>query len=157
MKMCNKCNRLKPFEQFFKDKQSSDGLYTICKACKKAATLEWRKNNPEKYNEIARNWRKNNPEKEYGHEIKRRYGCSIERYNEMLVEQDFKCKICGKIHDSSKKRGRLYVDHTKDTKIVRGLLCSHCNCAIGYLKHDTELLQKAIEYLKLSSTLKKAA
>lgn len=146
-KNCTETNP-QPLDNFFNDKGFKSGKMAICKTCKQAKTYEWRKKNPEVYNGRAAEWRKANPDKQHATEIKRNYGLTIENYNKMLVEQNFGCKICGKKHDSFKKRGRLYVDRIKGTKTVRGLLCSACNSGIGYLNHDVELLQKAIEYLK---------
>lgn len=74
----------------------------------------------------------------------------------MLTAQACGCKICGKQHDSSKKRGRLYVDHCHLTGEVRGLLCGACNSAIGYFEDNTGLLEKAIAYLNLSKIKKSA-
>jgi len=148
MKTCNRCLKEKSKTDFFKDKQTSDGLYSICKACKKEATYEWRAKNKDKYNAGAKKWRDNNKDKEYGHEAKRRYGVSLEEYNNMLKAQDFKCAICGKVHNDKVKRGRLYIDHDHQTNKVRKLLCSGCNSMLGYAKDSIETLEKAIAYLK---------
>lgn len=78
--------------------------------------------------------------------IMRKYKLSIERYNQMLVEQDNKCFICE--YEFGKKKGDTYVDHCHETKQVRGLLCQQCNSGLGYFKDNTDALQKAIEYLK---------
>lgn len=147
MKKCNKCQKIKPLTEFFKDKASSDGYYTICKKCKSDSTYKWRKENKELYNNGAKKWRKNNPEKEYGHEIKRRYGLSLEDYNKMLVKQEMKCALCDTQHDPTKKRGRLYVDHCHKTGQIRALLCSAHNCMLGYANDDVEILQRAVDYV----------
>lgn len=121
---------------------------SICKICKQAKTLAWRAENRPAYNALAVKWRDKNPDKQHATDIKRLYGLSIEDYNKMLTAQACKCKICGKQHDPSAKRGRLYVDHCHTTGQVRGLLCGACNSAIGYFKDDITLLQKAIDYIK---------
>lgn len=41
----------------------------------------------------------------------------------------------------------LHVDHDAETGKVRGMLCTNCNRGIGFLKHDTEILARAIKYL----------
>lgn len=86
--------------------------------------------------------------KEYTREthLMRKYKLPIERYNQMLVEQDNKCFICG--YDFGQKQGDIYVDHCHTTKQVRGLLCQNCNTGLGSFKDNTDALQKAIEYLK---------
>jgi hypothetical protein len=148
MKTCNKCKKEKSLSEYFNDKAATDGKYSICKECKQQSTYKWRANNKEKYNNGAKDWRRNNPEKEYGHEIKRRYGCTLEMYNNMLVQQDGACAICRKLHDPAIKKGRLSVDHCHKTGKIRALLCGACNSALGYLKDDVELMLKAIEYIK---------
>lgn len=86
--------------------------------------------------------------KQYTREVHlmRKYNLPIERYNEMLTEQNNKCFICG--YEFGQKQGDIYVDHCHTTKQVRGLLCQPCNSGIGYFKDNTDSLQKAIEYLK---------
>ena len=67
----------------------------------------------------------------------------------MAEEQQHVCKLCGE-QETRTRNGvivGLVVDHDHDTGRVRGLLCSNCNVGIGYLKHNTELLRKAIAYL----------
>lgn len=139
-----------PLENFFKDKGLKDGHSNTCKICKNAKTIAWREKNPKQYNKLAKQWRDRNPEKQHATDIKRLYGLSIERYNEMLTKQACGCKICGKQHDPSLKRGRLYVDHCHITGEIRGLLCGGCNSAIGYFKDDVSLLEKAIAYINNS-------
>lgn len=146
-KQCVELNS-QPLENFFNDKGFKSGKMAICKTCKQAKTYAWRKKNPAVYNALAVKWRDKNPDKQHATDIKRVYGLSIERYNEMLTKQECRCKICGKSHDSSIKRGRLYVDHCHETEEVRGLLCSGCNSGIGYFSDNVELLEKAINYLK---------
>lgn len=152
-KDCSQVNP-QPLDNFFNDKSFKSGKMAICKTCKQTKTYAWRAKNPEIYNALAVKWRDKNPDKNHATEIKRSYGLAIEDYNKLLAEQICKCAICGKQHDPSLKRGRLYVDHchktskARDGKAkVRGLLCSACNSAIGYFEDNVETLEKAIAYL----------
>lgn len=79
--------------------------------------------------------------------LRNRYGLTVEKFNEMLVAQDWKCAICGASAPDHHKK-RLNVDHCHKTGIVRGLLCDACNRAIGLLKDDPELMKKAISYIQ---------
>lgn len=84
----------------------------------------------------------------------RQYGITIDQYHQMLKNQNYSCKICGE-KDSS-YRNRLSVDHDHSCcpgikacgQCVRGLLCHHCNAALGNAKDSIERLQKMIDYLK---------
>lgn len=76
---------------------------------------------------------------------RRRYGLSAEQYAELVSEQNGCCAICGKPE-------KLVVDHCHNSKIVRGLLCNHCNSALGLLDERIDLLERAIEYLQRAAT-----
>lgn len=145
-KNCEQVNP-QPLSKFYNDKGHKDGKMAICKHCKSKKVYEWRAKNPQIYNALAVSWRQKNPEKQHATDIKRIYGLSIEKYNEMLTIQSCKCAICEKQHDPSVKRGRLYVDHCHKSGETRALLCGACNSAIGYFKDDIELLKKAIAYI----------
>lgn len=134
MKICNKCKAQKPLNEFFKDKNNkTDGHYSICKVCKTAGTYKWREHNRDKYNETQRSFQRGyTSEERYGHEIKRRYGCTLEQYNAMLVAQEGKCALCSTLHNPAEKKGRLFVDHCHTNGKVRALLCSACNSMLGY-------------------------
>lgn len=72
-------------------------------------------------------------------------------YKAMVAAQNGCCAICG-------EKRRLVVDHNHRTDVVRSLLCSPCNTAIGLLKEDTLLMWRAIEYvLEHNRAAKRAA
>lgn len=71
---------------------------------------------------------------------KREYGITVEEVEDLKLKQDGCCAIC-------QERKPLCVDHNHDTGLVRGLLCSNCNMALGHFKDSILYLQKAIEYL----------
>ncbi len=71
-----------------------------------------------------------------------RYGLREEEYNRFLLKQKGKCGICEKVPDKG-----FHVDHCHDTGKVRGLLCPHCNLALGNFFNCPLILTKAIQYL----------
>jgi len=76
-------------------------------------------------------------------------------YDTLLTQQGGVCAICKVAPDNQRK---LAVDHCHQTGRVRGLLCTACNVALGYLQDNTERLQRAIQYLQEpESTQRKAA
>lgn len=75
---------------------------------------------------------------------KKKYGITIQQYEELLENQNYVCKICEKEDVGGK---RLAVDHCHNTGLVRGLLCGSCNKALGGFNDDTALLNNAINYL----------
>jgi hypothetical protein len=68
----------------------------------------------------------------------------MEEYDALLDEQGHVCAICG--GDDGERN--LAVDHCHTSGVVRGLLCSNCNKALGLLRDDTARLAAAIAYLK---------
>jgi hypothetical protein len=78
--------------------------------------------------------------------MKTRYNLEIEEYNQMFVDCENKCMICGTHNDDLKRT--LCVDHNHETGEVRGLLCSPCNSVIGYSHENIDVLYSAIKYLK---------
>jgi Recombination endonuclease VII len=60
---------------------------------------------------------------------------------------DGKCDICGG-EQTYRNKMRLAMDHDHKTGELRGWLCDRCNNGIGHFGDDTELLRKAIAYLK---------
>lgn len=148
-KVCSKCKIEKSRDHFFKSGTQKSGRPKFrgnCSECAKKDTANWRVKNRSNYNYYVAMWRAKNPDKQHATEIKRNYGLPIEEYNRMLAEQNCQCKICGKQHDPTKKRGRLYVDHCHNSNKVRGLLCSRCNSMIAH--ESIFILEKAITYLK---------
>lgn len=78
--------------------------------------------------------------------LKRYYGMTVEQYDELLSAQDGVCAICG--GEQTHGRTFLDVDHDHATGAIRGLLCSHCNRAIGFLLDDPVRMRAAAAYLE---------
>ena len=81
--------------------------------------------------------------------LKSKYGITLEDYNKMLLAQNSLCAICGKRDTRNKSMPNLAVDHCHQTGKVRGLLCDRCNFSLGGFEDNINLLNKAIEYLKI--------
>ena len=62
----------------------------------------------------------------------------------MIESQNNKCKVCKTDLEPGKK---THVDHDHATGAVRGILCNHCNLALGLIKDDPKILQAMIDYL----------
>ena len=78
------------------------------------------------------------------YKLKHRYGITENEFKTMSKNQNHCCKICNK---PPTKRG-LFVDHCHETNNVRGLLCYHCNLALGHMKDKPDRLEKAAVYLR---------
>ncbi len=79
------------------------------------------------------------------------YGITFDQYMELHERQKGLCAICGKpetvVRGRSKGPGLLSVDHDHKTGLIRGLLCSRCNAALGMFGDDVDILIKAELYL----------
>jgi hypothetical protein len=62
-KTCTICKEIKLLEDFFRESKSADGRKSRCKTCHKASVTEWKKRNPEKVKEVAKESRKRNQDK----------------------------------------------------------------------------------------------
>jgi hypothetical protein len=138
-KVCRKCNLEKDISEFYLQKNISGTHYPFgeCKECIK----ECRRN---KYNS-------GDGKKKYRQSVRsllleKKYGISKEQFDIMLKQQSGLCCICG----NKEKDRELSVDHDHKTGAIRGLLCRHCNFAIGILKDDVGIMSRMIMYLQKS-------
>jgi len=93
----------------------------------------------------------------YGREwhLRRRFKLTGDEFAKMLAAQNGVCAICGAKETHTHKSGKLKelsVDHCHDTGKVRGLLCVNCNRGLGYFQDDIERINRAIDYLRKSTT-----
>lgn len=127
LKRCSKCTEIKGLGEFSKNKNQKDGYSHYCKACRKIETKTRKKQH------------------DCSH-YRRRYGITLEMYEEMLIQQNYQCAICG-VDAKDAHLHKLFVDHCHATGRVRGLLCNQCNTGIGMLQDSKEILAKAMVYL----------
>lgn len=179
MKSCNnpKCleNNPQPLTEFYKGKTYRGNLRARCKSCINFANHKWQRNNVEKCTEYSRryrekypedpkvkkirheDWSARNPDKVRNNALKSAYGITLEEEQRMIKAQNGCCAICKKpetVKDYRLDRVKnLCVDHNHDTLKVRGLLCSRHNKALGLFDDNIELLQQAIEYLRLNDEI----
>jgi hypothetical protein len=82
-----------------------------------------------------------------------RYGISVERFDEMIVEQGGLCLICLRELTMIIK---FAIDHDHSCcntasscgTCVRGILCKDCNTGLGFFRDNPENLARAISYLQ---------
>ena len=162
---CSKCKTVGLKSEIMVPQKSSSGGYrNQCRSCHREVIHNFRAKDPEAERVRNREWRKNNLEafrhskrksyqKHAGKIAVRKktyrlgqYGLTREKYDAMLQLQQGKCAICGEPPNGRWKK--LNIDHCHTTGKVRGLLCTGCNRAIGYLNDDPDRGLKMVEYLK---------
>lgn len=153
MKTCSKCLKNLEIDNFYKDSKNSSGYRSDCKACTKLYKKNYFSKTKEKQLDKLKKWKKDNPDKVKSGNLRNFYGITLEKYQEMATSQHNCCAICGKHESNNIKDGRnnkirsLSVDHNHSTGRIRGLLCYHCNIAVGMLKDSITNAMKLVEYL----------
>jgi len=131
MKVCSTCKISKELTAFSISRANRDGRQGRCKECDRVR--------------LKQDWVDNKGSRRNSR-YKLAYGIDIETYDKMLADQGGCCKLCNT--PACDSYSRLSVDHCHTTGSVRGLLCHRCNLAIGQFRDDTDLLERAISYLK---------
>jgi len=131
------CGKEKPISCFTFSKQYQR-YATVCKECRSRKEKEFRKT----------------PEGKRASRISslKRHGMSIEDFDAMLKKQNGGCGICGNTENKVRGNG-LFVDHCHISGKIRGLLCHHCNAALGHFDDNVVNLRSAIAYLKANITV----
>lgn len=135
---CNDCGAVKPWDDFYQHKtgkRKGQPKFACCKRC-------YQDRNKERHTQSN-----------YAGLIRRKYGLTLEQYDEMRAAQDYRCAVCRRHEDELKqdpslgKNRRLEVDHCHKVGHVRGLLCNACNLALGRLGDVPEAAFNAFQYL----------
>lgn len=147
-KTCSTCGQWKPYSEFYRGAGYRDGYKGQCKPCFSAAGAEWKRRNPEKVKEYDRRTveraKARDPLYHRRKNLRKCFGLTPEQVDEMLAAQGSVCAICGT--DAPAGKG-WHVDHCHATGRVRGILCHHCNLALGNMQDDPERLLRAAYYL----------
>ena len=137
VKTCYACKTEKSVTEFYK---SNVNYYQKeCKDCCRIRKYKWYQTESGKLSSANT-------------KLKRRFGITLEQFNQMYEKQNGKCLICDATE--SLLGHRLAVDHCHTTGKIRGLLCKSCNVALGGFKDNIENLKRAIEYLKVQGVTK---
>ena len=169
-KVCSKCGVEKPLDGYVRDRNKRDGRRSECKECcrkTRGSVRRNRKRDPTSTTleclrchqvksraEFSTNLLPNGTR--YYFSICRVCNCAQQRdqtyrlktgeYGAMLLEQGGVCKLCSKTPEQNKEA--LAVDHDHKTGRIRGLLCRSCNYGLGRFCDDTNILTRAILYLR---------
>ena len=149
---CTNCKKDKNEEDFsFKGGKRNKQ----CKKCRDYYNTLW-KNNPNDYKEKRKQYYRETKEqhslRNFKNAILKKYGITLDEYDNMLKAQQNRCAICEKefeLNRSKENSNKLpCVDHCHQTNKVRGLLCRMCNVCLGYI--ESGFVDKAKEYLRVN-------
>lgn len=138
-KRCYVCKETKLLDFFYNKKNSKYGKRYECKQCSDINSKSYAK----------KNWKDKIQPRTKGYRLKFKYGISEEDLDKMHEEQGGSCAICSTelLYNGNGFTGAS-IDHDHATGKVRGLLCGHCNGALGKFKDNVDTLQAAINYLR---------
>lgn len=102
--------------------------------------------------EQQKTWRARFPERSKNQELRKRYGITLDDYNEKLRSQEGRCASCYLEFDMKDCRNKPQVDHCHETGAFRGILCRTCNIVQGFLCKRAETIDHVLEYLKKHET-----
>ena len=151
LRECKDCGLIAYIEEdlkLFKNaKTCKYGKANLCLNCKKKRqTKLWLKNSEGKVcrrnkpNGVRRDRKEKN--------LKFHYGIKNKEYWKMFQEQQGQCSICGCYANSERNfYNELVVDHCHKTGKVRGLLCSKCNTALGFIEDSKTIASNMVLYL----------
>ena len=131
---CSKCKKEKHYDDFGYDKRY--GVRSCCKRCRADREKDRRKSMGKDYFRIL--------------SVASTYKVSREKAKAMCETK--MCEICGVEFTKNKKNVRSAtgqaIDHCHQTGIIRGVICSGCNLALGHARDDKNILKSMIEYLQ---------
>ena len=172
-KPCTRCKKIKPLDEFHRDKIKRDGRKTACKSCHRDQRIAYRERlvgveiPAEKQCSgcdqtlPADAFHRSSSSKDglVGQcrqckrvdQVERRYSIPHAEVMNMLEAQGWKCAICEipvvwQVSNVQKSTSAC-IDHCHTEGHVRGILCSHCNRAIGLLRDDPKIVTAAAQYL----------
>jgi len=148
---CNKCLVDKPTEMFNTTKVEGKIYFRKqCKECygeyNRARAKAYRAKNEESTALARKEWKAKNPDKVKLYSkrsVWKLRGIDPDKAEAYLLAHHGKCDLCGLTEGRA-----LAVDHCHKTGIIRGMLCTNCNTAIGLLKDDPDLMIKAANYVR---------
>lgn len=175
LKECRICGDLKPLSNFLLRKDSGKRR-NECGQCryaqdkprretieykerKNAEHREWYQRDKEKQISRVKEYQQTHPDQQRNSYLLRNYGLTPEAYQTLLQMHDGCCWSCKQPETVVVKSGKvrnLHIDHdhkccvgTKSCgKCVRGLLCTKCNIALGYMNEDIDRLKSLIAYIE---------
>lgn len=117
-----------------------------CRPCNALNSQKWRDKNKDKAQQLDREWKLKNSDKfkatKAASIVKRNYGITLAEKEIIRKFQNDCCAIC------KNELKIANVDHCHATGETRGLLCWHCNNALGKFRDNVKMLREAADYLE---------
>lgn len=136
-KQCSICGEWKKLNEFYVDETRKCNRASGCKVCRRIRAKKSR----------------NRPHSIIYHRdksLKQNYGIGLDKFLNMIKEQDGLCAACGQPLNGTSGQGCFspVVDHDHKTGKVRQIIHGRCNTIIGHADDNPEILRKCMEYLE---------
>lgn len=128
---CRQCGETKPYSEYYWEQDKGRYKYR-CRTCVGEKGRAY--------------WRGAGSAMQRERQLAAKYGLTVAEFDAMLAAQGGGCAICSSAVNPD--TNSLAVDHCHSTGKVRGILCGLCNKAIGLLRDDPLLLERAVIYLR---------
>lgn len=135
-RVCPKCKVAKGEEEYPLDPRRKSGRHSYCRPCK-AQDMSERRSRRRDSGLLAMDNLKR---------AAKNTGTTVEHVLKLNEELKGRCEICGGLPTGN--HGRLVLDHDHSTGLFRGLLCGHCNNALGLMEDNPGRLRRAAQYLE---------
>lgn len=135
-RQCKKCNQVKDITLFRKHKECLFGYTYECKTCLNARKQK-------ESNKPARKQKKS--ETAWERHIRVNYNMTTNDWENMFNKQNGCCAVCSK---ALKKDRSTHIDHDHITGVVRSLLHSKCNFAVGLINEDFDIALGLAKYIQ---------
>ena len=170
-KVCKKCHESKD-EKKFSLRSDTGKRRGVCSSCRSSTPsrdpeVQRRYKLDHYYRHLKANqarsraWNQAHPDQRLETSLRYRFGITKKQFDAMVGEQKELCAACQLPETATDSRTgklrRLHVDHNHETGKVRGLLCTRCNLAVGYLKDDPQRAQGILTYLLRVTSVKNVA
>lgn len=158
---CKGCEQELDVACFGKDRNTPTGFTYKCKECRNRKTREYSrahghyKQRNSRHADYRRNYyaRPDVSRRVKNQQLQKTFGITIEQFDQLLAAQNGVCAICRQ-PERAKYNKNLAVDHCHDHGTIRGLLCSHCNRALGLFDDDFGRLLAAAYYILKGAAFK---
>lgn len=153
MRKCKDCGIEKDESEFYQHRRPNGEQYIATHECKKCCckrTKAYHDKNLEKQRLTSKLWWEKNKKrcniKRKEQRLQYYYGISIEGKENLLKDQEYKCKSCG--YDlKNEKPYHIHLDHDHKTGKIRGILCRSCNIALGLMEDNPEKIMSLYNYI----------
>ena len=156
MKVCTKCGEEKPATvKYFLYRKQRSALSTQCRVCtnkyrrtRRYHNLRRTRQQEASYREqMTVRQRENRAYVAYLWQIDNKYSLTEQCLRNYMDKQGGCCAICKGSLFLPEDKSVFAIDHCHTTGLVRGLLCSDCNIALGKFKDNINSLNNAVIYL----------